>query len=224
MAITANQDRLGTIQEGSFSTSWDYKGSFVSKLKEDGLERFSQFSASPDATLLFAGPARFTGLGSGTVDLIPIGLVDNMSMQSDNGLMRLFEIGSARSFFVRGKQTHSISLSKLLADQSNILNALSKAAYRPNMAIDGSRAAGPTSPNADIMMNIDSEYFSVPFGLLLLMKTRGGNTDGYGKVLTALYLESCMFQNYSFSVASTQPVIAENVSIQYDRPVPVSFN
>jgi hypothetical protein len=33
-----------------------------------------------------------------------------------------------------------------------------------------------------------------------------------------------MFQNYSFAVASAQPVIAENVAIQFDRPVPVSFN
>lgn len=222
--INAADDKLSTVAETGFSVGYDWKGSFVSRLAEDGYERFSQYSATPDTTVLFAGPARFTGLGGTTpTSLLPIGLVDNISFQADTGLMRLFEIGSNRSFFTRGKTTHALTLSKLLADQSNIADALSKGAYRPSaMATDGMRAPGSTGPNPDIKMNMDSEYFAVPFGLLLLMKTRGGG-DGYGKALTALYLESCMFQNYSFAIASTQPVIAENVAIQYDRPVPVAF-
>lgn len=216
-----NIDVLSTVAESGFTTSWDYKGSYISKLNEDGLERFSQFSASPDSTCLFAGPARYTGL-SGGGDLIPIGLVDNISYQDNAQLMRLFEIGSNRSFFTRGKSAPVISMSKVLADQANILAALTKAAYRPNMPIDGQRAPG--AEGSDIMMNLGSEFFAVPFGLLLVMKTRGGNTDGYGKVLSAVYLEYCMFDGYSFQIASQQPVIAENISIQFDRPVPVAFN
>ena len=222
---TINQadDVLPAVSNTGFTTGWDWKGSFVSKLNEDGYERYSQFSATPDTTLLFAGPARFTGLGSsGSADLVPIGLLDNMSFSQDTGLMRLFEIGSNRSFFTRGKTTHAVSMSKLLADQANIVYALSQNAYRPAQAVAGTSAPGAAGSN--IMMNLDSEFFAVPFGLLVVMKTRGAGADGYGKPLTALYLESCMFQNYSFAVASTQPVIAENVSIQYDRPVPVSFN
>jgi hypothetical protein len=216
----ATNDVLPVVTDAGFTSHWDYKGSYVSKLNEDGLERFSQFSASPDTTCLFAGPARYTGL-TGGADLIPIGLVDNIAYQDNAQLMRLFEIGSNRSFFTRGKSAPVISMSKVLADQANILAALTKAAYRPNMAIDGQRAPGAEDSN--IMTNLGSEYFSVPFGLLLVMKTRGGNTDGYGKVLSAVYLEYCMFDGYSFQIASQQPVIAENISIQFDRPVPVSF-
>lgn len=217
----ATNDRLGTIENTGFSLGFDFKGSYVSSLAEDGYERFSQFSASPDSTLLFAGPARFSGLSNGASDLIPIGLVDNIAYQNGAQLMRLFEIGSNRSFFTRGKSAPVLSMSKLLADQANILAALSQAAYRPAMAVDGERAPG--AEGSSIMMNLDSEYFAVPFGLLMVMKTRGGNTDGYGKALAALYLEYCMFESYSFQVASQQPVIAENISIQYDRPVPVAF-
>lgn len=216
----AQNDVLPATSDGSFSSSWDYKGSYMSRLNEDGLERFSQFSASPDSTALFAGPARYTGLGSGA-DLIPIGLVDNISYQDNAQLMRLFEIGSNRSYFTRGKSAPTLSMSKVLADQANILAALSKAAYRPAQAIDGQRAPGANG--SDIMMNLGSEFFAVPFGLLIVMKSRGGNADGYGKVLTALYLEYCMFSGYSFQVASSQPVIAENIQIEFDRPVPVSF-
>jgi hypothetical protein len=216
----ALNDRLGTTAQNGFSSQWDWKGSYVDSLKEEGYERFSQFSASPDSTLLFAGPARYTGLSAGA-DLVPIGLVDNIALQQNAQLMRLFEIGSNRSFFTRGKSAPVISLSKMLADQKNILAALTQSAYRPKMATDGVRAPG--AEGNDIMHNLDSEYFAVPCGLLLVMKTRGGNSDGYGKPLSAVYLEYCMIEGLSLQITSQQPVIAENVQIQYDRTVPVSF-
>ena len=224
MAADATNDRLTTVEEAGFGLGFDWKNNYMSKLNQDGYERFSQFSASPDTTALFAGPARFTGLSGGVGDLVPIGLTDNIQMSADAGLARLFEIGSNRSFFTRGKTQHAISLSKFLADQGNVLYALSQQAYRPAMNNGGMGAPGAESPNSAIQMNLDSESFAVPFGLLMVFKTRGGGSDGMGQALAGLYLEYCMFQNYSFAVASAQPVIAENVSIQFDRPVPVSFN
>lgn len=222
MAINKADDKLGTTQEAGYSTAWDWKGEYVSPLKEDGYERFSQFSATPDTTIIFAGPARFTGLGGNTADLVPIGLVDGIQYQSSPQLQRLFEIGSNRSFFTRGKTASTISFSKMLADQANILKALTNNAYRPEMNVDGPKAAGADSPNPDIMMNMDSEYFSVPFGLMLVMKTRGGN-GGNGKILSASYLEYCMFSGYQFSIASQTPVIMENIGVEFDRMVPVSL-
>lgn len=222
MAATTTPDVLGTVSQEGFSAGWDWKGSYVDTLNEDGLERFSQYSASPDSTVIFAGPARFTGLSGSITSLTPIGLVDNIAYQQNAQLMRLFEVGSNRSFFTRGKTAPVISMSKVLADQANILNALSAAAYRPLVADAGLSA--PAANGSDIMMNLDSEFFAVPFGLMLIMKTRGGGSDGYGKVLAAVYLEYCMFEGYSFQIASQQPVIAENIQIQYDRVVPVAFS
>jgi hypothetical protein len=219
---TAESDRLSTVGEAGFGLGWDWKGSYIDKLATEGYERFSQFSASPDTTALFAGPARYTGL-SGAANLIPIGLADGIGLQSSAGIQPLYEIGSNRAFFTRGKTTHSLSMGKMLADQANILAALSKSAYRPLTASNGSSAPGATSPNPDIMMNLESEYLNVPFGLLLVFKTRGGGADGYGKALTALYLEYCMFASYAFNIASQSPVIQESVQIALDRIVPVSF-
>jgi hypothetical protein len=211
-------------QNVAFSTSYDWKNEYVSSLSTDGYERFSQYSANPDATSIFAGPARFTGLGSDASTLRPIGLADGLSMQSNPQLARLFEIGSNRSFFTRGKTTHSLSLGKMLADQQNILQALSANAYRPdNLNDKGVGAPGAESPSPEIKMNLDSEYFNIPFGLMLVFKTRGGG-DGTGKILSALYLEYCMFAGYSFQIASQSPVIVENINVEFDRPVPVTFN
>lgn len=225
MALTTNtSDVLPTEAGQTLSTAWDWKGNYVSTLQNDGLERFSQYSATPDSTLILAGPARFTGLNGDASILVPIGLCDGIQMQADVGLQRLFEIGSNRSFFTRGKTQSALTLGRMLADQSNILYALSNVAYRPLQDANGMNAGGADSPNPFIMMNIDSEYFAVPFGMLMIMKTRGGGDEGFGEVLSAVYLESCMFANYSFQIASQMPVIVENVSIQYDRAVPVSFN
>lgn len=224
MAATPQNDTLATVAGSGFSTEWDWKGDYVSSLAEDGYERFGQYSASPDTTLLFAGPARFSGLSGSAANLLPIGLCDNISVQTDAGLARLFEIGSNRSFFTRGKSTIALSMTKLLADQANILMALTANAYRPAVADQGVEAPAANSPNPNIGVNLDSEYFGVPFGLLVITKTKGAGLSGYGKVLAAQYIEYCMFQNYSFSIISTQPVISEGVSMQADRVVPVSFS
>lgn len=223
MALTSNtNDRLNTAKASGFNTAWDWKSSYVSSLAEDGLERFSQFSATPDTTVLFAGPARFTGLHGDASILTPIGLADQIAVQSNPSLARLFEVGSNRSFFTRGKTAHAMSLGRMLCDQQSLLAVLTQQAYRP--AIIPTSEAGAASPQPDIMMNIDSEYFAVPFGLLMLFKTRGGGESGEGKVLTALYLEYAMLSNYSFQIASASPVIVESVGIEFDRFVPVALS
>lgn len=222
MAAGPTNDLLGTVQQTGFSTNWDWKGNYVSNLAEEGYERFGQFSATPDTTMLFAGPARLTGLAGDIGNLLPIGLADGINYSSDPQLARLYEIGSNRAFFTKGKTISQITLSKMLADQQNILRALTKNAYRPIMNTDGVKGPGADSPNPDIMMNMDSEYFSVPFGLLMVFKTRGGGT-GTGKILSAIYMEYCMFGSYNFSISASAPVIVEGVSIQFDRTVPVSF-
>jgi hypothetical protein len=223
MSVNKADDKLATVQESGYSTAWDWKGEYVSTLNEDGYERFSQFSATPDTTALFAGPARFTGLGGNTAELLPIGLVDGIQYQNSPQLQRLFEIGSNRSFFTVGKSAGTISFSKMLADQSNILRALTKNAYRPETNSDGPKAPGADSPNPEIMLNLGSEYFAVPFGLLIILKTRGGN-GGTGKILSASYLEYCMFSGHQFSISAQAPVIMENIGIEFDRMVPISLS
>lgn len=223
MALDTNDnDKLPVAETGAFQPGWDWKSNYVSSLVEDGLERFSQFSATPDTTVLFAGPARFTGLAGDSSSLIPIGLTDQISYTTNPSLARLFEVGSNRSFFTRGKTANGITLGKMLADQKNIMAALTAQAYHPTYA--ASSQPGAESPSPDIMMNLDSEYFAVPFGMMLLFKTRGGGIAGEGKPLTALYLEYCMFSNYQFTIASSSPVIVESIAIEFDRALPVSLN
>lgn len=227
----ADNDRLGQ-GTGTFDASWNWKGAYVSGLgtngTEFGYEKFSQLSATPDSTALLAGPARFTGI-TGAQDLTPVGMVDGVTLSQNSQLARLFEIGSNRSFFTRGKTISNVGFSRMLADTPSILNVLTAqsrakfAATGLSIYDKGFSAAGAGDPNTDgkVFLNMDSELLSIPFGLLMLFKTRGGDASTRGRVLAAVYLEYCMFEGLNLGVSSGAPVIQEGISVSFDRVVPV---
>jgi len=228
----ADTDKLGN-GTGQFDASWNWKGAYVSGLGTPnadnttpyGYEKFGQLSATPDSTAIFAGPARFTGIG-GASDLVPIGMVDGLTLSQDGQVARLFEIGSNRSFFTYGKTIGSVGFSRMLADTSSMIKVftqISRAKFAESgvdVYSSGFSAPG-ASDSANVFLNFDSEATKVPFGILILFKTRGGDQTTRGNVLAAVYLEYCMFNNLSLSVNSGAPVIQEGVSVSYDRAVPV---
>lgn len=228
-------DKLGTM-EGVANTSWNWKGEYIANLSDnaDGNERFSQLSATPDTTAMFAGPARFSSIAgaSGATSLLPIGLTDGIGLNQSAQLQRLYEIGSNRAFFTRGKTANSVQFSKMLADQDNIIASLLKNAQVEGLSTNnvGSTSPGldvdgePDGSDANIMLNLDSEFTNIPFGLMLVFKTRGTyGSSKRGKILSAVYLEYCMFGNFSFQISSGVPVIMENIACEFDRVVPVAI-
>ena len=227
--IALPSSSLGSSDTKGLSAGWDWKGEYVDGLGSgDGLERFSQGSATQDTTLIFGGPARFTGIGTDTTKLHPIGLIDGFSFNSASQLQRLFEIGSNRSFFTRGKTISQISVGAMLADQQNLMKVLSRESVNAN-GIAGkysTNSSGTKAPGiGNFYMNLDSEALAVPFGIFMLFKTKG-STNGKnlrGTILGAAYLEYCMLSNFQFNVQSQSPVIAENVAIEFDRVVPVEL-
>lgn len=221
--------RDGTLRSGTggFDLNFDWKGEYFSSLSkgDQGYEDFSQLSAAPDCTAIYAGPPRFASIGVSGVKLLPIGLIQSFSYQSGVANQRLFEIGSNRSFFTRGKAAPSLTLSKLLADQKNIISALLTNA-RNDILRDavGNKAPGAQGADSDIMLNLDSEFTNVPFGMLLVLKTKGGkSSQNRGKTLAAVYAELCVMDGYGFSIDSASPAIQEGISIQFDRIVPVDI-
>ncbi len=226
----AQPDNLGNMGPNA-NTSWDWKGNYISNLLDgqDGNERFSQLSATPDTTAMFAGPARFSALSGngGPASLLPIGLTDGLGLSQSAQLQPLYEIGSNRTFFTRGKTMNSVQFSRMLADQKNIIATLMANAKPDGLVLNdqGTKAPGAQGESSNIMLNLDSEFTNIPFGLMLVFKTRGGYgvTGQRGHVLAAVYLEYCMFANFSLQVSSGAPVIMENIAVQFDRVVPVAI-
>lgn len=226
----ADSDKLSS-GTGQFDAAWNWKGAYVSGIGNPaggvtphGYEKFGQLSATPDSTALFAGPARFTGI-TGAASLTPIGMVDGVNLSQDGQVARLFEIGSNRSYFTRGKTISSVSFSRMLADTSSMIKVFSqnaRTAFESTTGVynEGFSAAG-ADDDANVFLNFDSEITGIPFGVMLLFKTRGGDQTTRGNILAAVYLEYCMFNNLSLGVNSGSPVIQEGVSISFDRVVPV---
>lgn len=224
---------LGTANPEGFAAGWDWKGEYISGLNSgDGLERFSQGSVTPDTTILFAGPARFSSVSTATNRLHAIGLVDSFGYSSSATVQPLYEIGSNRTFFTRGKTQNQVQISAMVADHANLMKAFIQESYAEDTqkAKDSNyflNTAGTKAPTAGTMaLNLDSEAFNVPFGILMCFKTKGeeDGTDLNGKIIGATYLENCMLTNFSLNVQAQSPIVQDNVGIMFDRAVPVQVS
>jgi hypothetical protein len=224
---------LGTANSEGFAAGWDWKGEYISGLNSgDGLERFSQGSLTPDTTILFAGPARFSDVSTDPGRLHAIGLVDSFGYSSSATVQPLYEIGSNRTFFTRGKTQNQVQISAMVADHANLMKAFLQESYDEastkakfsNYYLNTTGTKAPTA--GDMALNLDSEAFNVPFGILMCFKTKGSEkpNDLHGKIIGATYLENCMLTNFSLNVQAQSPIIQDNVGIMFDRAVPVAVS
>jgi hypothetical protein len=192
---------------------------------------------------LFAGPPRLASVGGAVtagiaVDkpataaqlVYPIGITQNFNISQNTQLARIFELGSDRSYFIPGRTVGQIGLGRVLYHGPSLLRVL-YAYYQdlipstvvqslfPN--VGASTMANPhdvvTPPGYEnFYINLASDLFSQPFGLLAIL--RDSNQDTYG----ATYAEACYVPNHSFSVDSQGVVIQEQVGVQYELLVPVA--
>ena len=199
--------------------------------------------ASGAFTLISAGPPRITNTSqlaaSGNLTW-PIGMVQNFTLSHNSQFNRIFEIGSERSYFVRGRSTGQISLGRVLYHGPSILRALYASSSDPKRinspgvtpldfpADTGVALASALHPNKhdvkinpgyeNLYLNLASDMFSNPIGLMI--KTMDSNENTIGIV----YAEGCYIPNHSFSTDSQGLLVQEQVSIQFERLVPVKVS
>lgn len=193
--------------------------------------------------LIAAGPPRIVSPGELTgisgadqrlqaTYLFPIGVVENFTLVSNRQLQILFEIGSKRQFYIPGRVVPQISLARTLFNGPNILRALY--AYYPRQFLPASnRQVQLTqfSPNAmstvgqcpvaevpgyvDFWMNLNSDLFDRPFGLLMILKNDCNRPYG------SIYLENAFINNHQVTVNASSTLVAEGTTVQFERVVPV---
>ena len=87
---------------------------FFNKHVQQGLTEGKYLNAA--FTLIASGPARLSaGTGTGTQNptldfLYPIGVVQSFNLGQQSNVMRIFEIGSERSYFIRGRTVGNLAL------------------------------------------------------------------------------------------------------------------
>ncbi len=192
------------------------------------------------STLIAAGPPRFKDtVGGGQVSagsgrdtlktfVFPIGIIEAVSVSQARQLQRLFEIGSKRSYFIPGRTVGQVSITRTLFDGPSLMRVLM--AYFPEKLLSRfdakqlleAREGIVTCPDIrnapgfdDWFLNLDSEVFDNPMGLFIAHK------DSCAENFGAVYLENAYINSHQMSISATSTLIAEGVTIQYDRMVPV---
>jgi len=69
----------------------------------------------------------------------------------------------------------------------------------------------------NMFLNLASDLFSQPLGLMLIFKDNEENT------IATVYLDQCYIPQHSLAVDSTGLIIQESVGIQYEKMVPVKM-
>ena len=232
--------------------TWDYFNRNV----QSGLVEGRYLNAS--FTMIAAGPPRLAAIGSKSEvsadpddaaaalqsDIAyPIGVIQSFNLGQNTQVMRLFEIGSERSYFIRGRTMGQLGLGRIMYHGPSLLrvlyaylgdgaqdagqfdalydNAVNQYADL-NLPADGGQTltkdAYANMPGYDnLWLDLASDVFSQPIGLMIVM--RDSNSDTVG----AFYFEYCMITNHGFATDSGGTIMTENAAIMYERMIPIDI-
>lgn len=194
-------------------------------------------------TMIAAGPPRLSAVSSGTVSALPaslaypIGVLQSVNLGISSQIMRIWEIGSERSYFIRGRTQGQLGLGSIMYHGPSLLRRMW--AYldvsqeftggeqlftnNANTRLNTSRQAGSKESYKlapgynNIWMDLASDVFSQPVGLLLYMK------DSNDDVVGAFYFEYCHVANYGWNTDAGGTIMTENAAIMYEKIQPIEI-
>jgi hypothetical protein len=194
-------------------------------------------------TMIAAGPPRLANIGGaagaaaslsddgGAKDwALPIGVVQNVGLSHNRNFARFWEVGSERSYFISGRTTGQLQLSRIMYHGPSLLRML-YAYYQglipptvvpfvyanPGVASVANPHDVKIPPGYEnIFLNLASDLFSQPIGLMMYF--RDSNEDTVG----AIYMEGCYVPSHQIMTDAGGTVIQEAVSVQFERAVPVA--
>lgn len=172
--------------------------------------------------------------------VFPIGVIQNMQMRQNRQVQRIFEIGSERSYFIPGRLVGNLTLARVLYHGPSLLRALSAFYEAPDLPkggdvpseltkgktreeSDGSGVRGPSGvevnerpgSNTAFFINMASEFFDRPIGLMFYLK------DNADRVYGHFYVESAFINNHNFRMGAGTTVVTETAGLQFDRAMPI---
>ena len=206
-------------QTVSFS-NWNFNKRIIATMRS---KRF----ASAKSFLVIAGPPLFADATDLNL-LTPLGLVQQFGMQSQNALMRLFEMGSREPYFLRGRETNRANLTRVMYDGNSLLKAMYQNSGREFPDEVPKHAQPGADSDATTWWNLQSVLFEEPTGLYLRLESfeaaetsSGQGSLSAGNAIGAVYLEEVHVDSHQVTVDANNVLIAENVSIQWARQVPI---
>ena len=219
-------------------SSWNPFDQYVQGGMVDGRfmnAAYTMIAAGPPRLANVGGPsflAAALAAGSTSSDQIayPLGIIQSFQLGNSMQLARFFEIGSERSYFVPGRVMGSLSLSRIMYHGPSILRAL----YAYYQDLVPATLVAPLFANVgaatvankhdviippgfeNIFLNLASDLFTQPIGLLLMIKDSNEDT------MAATYFESCYVPNHNIGTDAQGTILQESAGIQFERMVPIA--
>ncbi|MCX8074097.1 MAG: hypothetical protein N2749_00725 [Clostridia bacterium] len=150
--------------------------------------------------ILYAAPADKISAGQSAFQRI--GVVQGYSWGEQKQLEMIFELGSDIPYFIPGRTTGQISISRILLSGQDLLNLV----YKSEM--DGK----DPDPKNWIRSLRD---VNIPLDLMFCFYGEGATKGVYDNVYTRLF-KNCWMQSRNESISAGQILVAENVSIMYE--------
>lgn len=159
----------------------------------------------------------------------PIGIAQGINIGQNLQQMRIYEVGSNFDYVVTGRSVGQVTLSKVFISSASLLRVLY--AYYQTSAVkvieslfDTPYAAANVlndvyiSPGSNnIFMNLASDLFRNPMGLLFIMRTSQNNDIG------GFYLERAVVHAHNIAFDPQGIIIQENATLSFSRIVPVAI-
>ena len=157
-----------------------------------------------------------------------------MGFAQQQQVFRIFEAGSRESYLIPGRENNRLTLNQVMYHGDNLLKALylnSPHVKDWDKTIKGGQYTKPAFDTTKAMWwNLKSVIFETPVGIYLRMSSLDGSDDNNGpvqangstNVMGGVYLEECIIDSHNINVDANQVLIAENVSLQWTRTVPVA--
>lgn len=152
---------------------------------------------------------------SNVLTWIPIGLLENATLQQNKQVQQLFEIGSKKSFSIPGRTYKRLNLSRIMFNGGSLLKVLNDESPSFEGLTAGDYPAGTEDSN--LFIDIASEYFNRTLDLGFVLHDQ--EDDRYG----AFALTGCFVQSHQMSFSAQQTVIMENVSLIVDDIIPADY-
>ena len=189
-------------------------------------------------TMVAAGPPRLADIGGDTqlssalasTDIVyPIGCVQNVNHSQNKTFMRIWELGSDRSYFIGGRTVGNLALSRVFYHGPSLLRVLyayyqdSSGPVTVDYIFDNPGIASYDNPHnvrvppgyENFFLNLASDLFNQPIGLMLYVR------DSNLNIMGALYLESVVVPNHTWATDAQGTIVQETAALQYERVVPV---
>jgi hypothetical protein len=193
-----------------------------------GPPRLSSLGGAISVAGILSAPTGGSSPGGTKRIAYPMGLVQDIALSMNQGVQDFFEIGSHRRYMMTTRSQPSLQLSRPMYHGASLLRLL-YAHYRdalpptiiPPMYNSPSQLINPHDVRIppgyeNIYLNLASDLFRQPIGLMLVMRDTNNNT------LAANYAESALVPSYSLSVNAAGSILQESAQLTFERLVPLA--